>query len=128
MGRAESFVERQIREAEARGAFDDLPGKGKPIPGIDRQRRDGEWLAAYAEREQLPVSAMLPVSLALAKEVEDLPGTVGRQRQEHRVRAIVVDLNERIREAHRSFLGGPPLRVRPVDVEAVVADWQRGRR
>jgi len=29
------LVEARIREAEARGAFDDLPGKGKPLPEDD---------------------------------------------------------------------------------------------
>ena len=30
-----ALVEARIREAEARGAFDDLPGKGKPMPKDD---------------------------------------------------------------------------------------------
>jgi hypothetical protein len=34
--RCEDWIERQIREAQERGAFDDLPGAGKPIPGLDR--------------------------------------------------------------------------------------------
>jgi hypothetical protein len=34
--RYEDWIERQIREAQERGAFDDLPGAGKPIPGLDR--------------------------------------------------------------------------------------------
>lgn len=29
------LVEARIREAEARGAFEDLPGKGKPMPADD---------------------------------------------------------------------------------------------
>ena len=29
-------VERAIREAEARGEFANLPGAGKPLPGLDR--------------------------------------------------------------------------------------------
>ncbi|MBL8926482.1 MAG: DUF1992 domain-containing protein, partial [Pseudonocardia sp.] len=31
----ETFVERQIRLAQERGEFDDLPGNGKPLPGLD---------------------------------------------------------------------------------------------
>jgi hypothetical protein len=31
----ETVVERQIRLAQERGDFDDLPGRGKPLPGLD---------------------------------------------------------------------------------------------
>ncbi len=127
MDRVESSVERQIREAEERGDFANLPGKGKPIAGIDRPLRDGEWIAAYARREKLPVTAMLPPALALAKELEDLPATLARIRSEKLVRDVLTGLNDRIREAHRSHLGGPPLRARPVDVEQAVRDWRAAR-
>ena len=35
-----SWVDEQIRDAERRGAFDNLPGKGKPLPGIDRPQNE----------------------------------------------------------------------------------------
>jgi hypothetical protein len=38
----ETWVERQIREAQERGAFDNLPGAGKPIPGI-AEPDDEHW-------------------------------------------------------------------------------------
>src|ERR671924_901972 len=43
-----SWVDQQIAEAEKRGAFDNLPGAGKPIP-----RRGGTdaWLRDYLRRE-----------------------------------------------------------------------------
>ncbi|WNI16501.1 DnaJ family domain-containing protein [Actinacidiphila sp. ITFR-21] len=31
----ESWTDKQIREAEARGAFADLPGVGKPLPALN---------------------------------------------------------------------------------------------
>ena len=40
----ESAVDQQIREAQERGDFDDLPGKGKPLP---RESWDGDWALAY---------------------------------------------------------------------------------
>jgi hypothetical protein len=40
----ESTVEQQIREAQERGAFDDLPGKGKPLP---RETWEGDWALAH---------------------------------------------------------------------------------
>ena len=40
----ESAVEKQIREAQERGAFDNLPGKGKPLP---REAWEGDWALAH---------------------------------------------------------------------------------
>src|ERR1051325_4406897 len=40
----ESAVEKQIREAEERGEFDNLPGKGKPLP---LGHWDAEWGMAF---------------------------------------------------------------------------------
>lgn len=40
----ESAVEKQIREAQERGDFDNLPGSGKPLSG---ESWGGEWGLAY---------------------------------------------------------------------------------
>lgn len=40
----ESAVEKQIREAQERGAFDNLPGQGKPLPP---EPWDGDWALAH---------------------------------------------------------------------------------
>jgi hypothetical protein len=37
------LVEKQIREAQERGEFDNLPGAGKPLRGIDADRDDPDW-------------------------------------------------------------------------------------
>ena len=121
------FVEAQISAAQRQGVFDDLPGKGKPIPGIDRQQHELEWVAGYLKREDVEVVAVLPPQLALAKEVEDLRPAVAKLHSEARVRAHVEDLNARIRAAHRAPQVGPPFRVRVVDVEAVVEQWRSDR-
>jgi hypothetical protein len=123
--RYESWVERQIREAIERGEFDNLPGTGKPIPGLNGREDEYWWVKRFLEREQ--ISMPLPTTLALRKEIADLPETLADVRTEEVVRAIVVDLNERIRDAHRRPVDGPPLVLRPVDVEVVVAEWRRNR-
>ena len=117
------WVERQIQDAERRGAFRDLPGAGKPIPGIDRPRGDLDWVADYLRREDVDVAALLPPSLALAKEVEDLPQALRRMRSEREVRDAVTDLNRRIAAARLAPHDGPPMRVGTVDVERAVRDW-----
>lgn len=41
------IVERQIVEAQERGTFDDLPGKGKPLDLTENPFADPEWRVAY---------------------------------------------------------------------------------
>jgi hypothetical protein len=118
------WVEHQIREAQKAGKFDNLAGAGKPLPDIDRRWTTDDWIVQLAKRENLDVLAMLPASLALPKELEDLPDRLAKERSESRVVKIVEDLNRRIREEHRRPQSGPPLRARPVDVERVVEAWR----
>jgi hypothetical protein len=122
-----SWVEQQIRAAEARGAFANLPGSGKPLPDLDRPRSELDWIAAKLRREDVDVSALLPPALALAREVELLPERLSRERSEARVREILADLNKRIRSAVLVAPAGPPVRVCPLDVEEQVERWRAGR-
>ena len=60
--RYESPADRAIREAMERGEFDDLPGQGKPIKGLNGRDDENWWVKSYLAREQLPLP--LPTSLA----------------------------------------------------------------
>src|SRR5829696_7061355 len=53
--RYESWVERQVREAIERGEFDNLPGQGKPIRGLNGRDDENWWVKSYLEREHLPL-------------------------------------------------------------------------
>jgi hypothetical protein len=121
------WVEAQIRAAEDAGAFENLPGKGKPIPGLGRPRDDMAWIANKLRSENVDIAEVLPPSLALAREVERLPDRVARLHSESQVRELVDDLNARIRRAHLAPQVGPPMRVGRVDIEQVVADWRTAR-
>jgi Domain of unknown function (DUF1992) len=121
--RFESWAERQIREAIERGEFDNLPGAGKPLPGLNGRDEEDWWVKGFLERER--ISMPLPTSLALRKEIAELPQTLAGVRDEAEVRRIVEDLNERIRDSHRSKVDGPALVHRPVDVEETVEEWRR---
>ena len=83
----ESWVDRQIREAIERGEFDNLPGQGRPIKGLNGRDDENWWVKAYLEREQLPLP--LPTSLALRREVRALPETLADVTDEESVREIV---------------------------------------
>jgi len=118
----ESRIDRQIREAQERGEFDDLPGTGKPIPGRGEGYDENWWIKDLVRREN--ITGVLPESLALRREVEDLMPTLTKVRTEASVREIVADLNRRIVRARRGLVEGPPVALAPFDVEAVVRAWR----
>jgi hypothetical protein len=122
----ETWIDRQVREAAERGDFDDLPGAGKPLPGADQPHDENWWVKGLLKREGLSGSAMLPESLRLRKEVEELPAVVAEMPSERQVREHVADLNARIvawlRAPH-----GPKVRVGRVDADEVVAAWRATR-
>ncbi|MCG5211852.1 DnaJ family domain-containing protein [Streptosporangium soli] len=121
----ESFVDAQIREAMERGAFDDLPGAGKPIPGAGKPYDELWWVKQKLREENL--SFPLPRTLALRKEAEEALVAAARARSEGEVRQIVADINEKIVEAIRKAASGPPLNLMPFDVDDVVRRWREGR-
>ncbi|GAB2927459.1 hypothetical protein GCM10027047_25290 [Rhodococcus aerolatus] len=118
-----SVVDRAIREAQARGEFDDLPGAGRPIPPrVDHDT----WVRGLVEREGLSADALLPESVRLRKELDRLPQTLAELRSEAEVRAEVAALNRRV-VAWLRTPQGPPVRLAPVDADAAVARWRADR-
>ena len=73
------------------------------------------------------IRGLLPASLALRKEVEELPAALAAEHHEDAVREIVGHLNQRIRESHLRREEGPMIVVHTVDVEAVVDAWRARR-
>ena len=117
----ETWVERRIREATARGEFDDLPGAGRPIPDLDEPHDELWWVKGKLRREQV---SWLPPTMALRREAEDALEAAARAGSEDEVRRIVADLNRRIVEGNRKAASGPPLNLAPFDVERVVQRWR----
>jgi DnaJ homologue, subfamily C, member 28, conserved domain len=121
-----SWIDRQISEAAERGAFDDLPGAGKPLP----KRADADdgqaWLRDYLRREGVSAEELLPTPLKLRKEVERLTGTVRDLGSEQEVRHAVADLNRQIIQWRR-IPEGPPVYLRLVDEDTLVRMWQDRR-
>lgn len=116
----ESWIDRQIREAMERGAFDNLPGAGKPL---ELDPSEDWWVKAKMRAERL--DEVLPGPLALRREVEGIADAVADARSEAEVRERCEALNERIREHYRRPETGRRILVRLVDVDAVVAGWRR---
>ncbi len=120
----ESFVDKQIRDAEARGDFKTLPGVGRPLEGDDSTYDELWWIKRKMAREGLSV---LPPALALRKEAEDALTTAADAPSEHAVRKIITEINTKIRTMMFRPPPGPPLGLKPYDVEEVVRRWREGR-
>lgn len=122
MDRIESRIEQRIREAQESGAFDDLPGAGKPLPGRGQPYDEDWWIRDFVRREGL---AGDPAALvAVVAEVEALPDRVDRLATEGAVRAYVEDLNDRIVRARRGLADAE---LSTVEVERVVRGWRARR-
>ncbi|MFJ5259467.1 DUF1992 domain-containing protein [Streptomyces sp. NPDC088387] len=118
----ESWTDHQIREAERRGDFARLSGAGKPLPTeVEAPYDELWWVKRKLVREGI---AVLPPSLALRKEAEDALAAALTAPSEHRVRKIVEDINAKIREMMFRPPPGPPLGMKPYDVEDVVRRWR----
>ncbi|WP_330232592.1 DUF1992 domain-containing protein [Nocardia sp. NBC_00508] len=122
----ESWIEKQIHEATARGEFDNLPGTGKPIPGAGAAHDQDWWLRGYLRRQGVGGDALLPPSLLLRRDIERLPETVRELTAERHVRAAVSELNKRIVEWLR-LPEGPFVPIAPVNADEVVAQWRTER-
>ena len=121
-----SWIDQQVTEAEQRGAFDDLPGAGQPLPASGDADAGQTWLRDYARREGVSGEEMLPVPLRLRREIERIRATVPGLPSERAVRAVAAELNERVLQWRRLPLG-PPVFVPLVDEEDMVRKWRAGR-
>jgi DnaJ homologue, subfamily C, member 28, conserved domain len=117
----ESWIDKQIREAEERGEFEDLAGAGKPIPDLDKPFDEMWWVKNKLRREGL---SYMPPSVALRREAHDALEAAARARSEAEVREIIADINGKIRDANRRGIRGPSLMLMPFDAEQVVRDWR----
>ena len=119
-----SWIDQQISEAADRGAFDNLPGAGKPLP---RGETGGDaWLRNYLAREGVAAEELLPTPLKLRKERERLAETVSGLCTEQEVRDVVRDLNRRIMEWRR-IPTGPSIFLSLVGEETMVSQWRQAQ-
>ena len=121
----DSWIEELIHQARAEGAFDELEGKGKPIPGLDAPYDPDWWVKKLLEREKLSV---LPPALAVRAKVGRALEEIWRVRNEDEVRHRVTAINAEIVRANRTVIEGPPTNLAPLEIDAVLAEWRRRRR
>lgn len=119
------WVDDQIRDAQERGEFDDLPGKGKPLTGLDGPHDELWWVKQWLAREGV---SYLPTPLALRLEAQKLLEGLDRISTETAVREAIEDLNGRIRHENRMpAIDGPPTTLMPLDTEELVERWRANR-
>ena len=120
----EPWVEAQIRVAAQEGAFDKLPGAGKPIPNLGQEFDPLWWVKQFVQREQI---SMLPPSLELLRKVEKELAAIETLQDEASVRRRVAELNIEIAKVNATVMEGPPTRLGTLDIDKIVARWQRAR-
>lgn len=120
----ESWIDRQIREAAERGEFEDLPGKGKPIPDLDKPHDENWWIRQKLRSEDL---SYLPPSLALKKEADSALDAALSAKTGIEVREIIEQINAKITRANRLGIDGPSVAFVPYEIERVLRDWQERR-
>jgi hypothetical protein len=114
-----------VREAMARGEFDDLKYAGKPIPNLGNGYDPDWWLKGLIEREHL--TGLGPEALLLRTEDAELDGRLDHQVAERQVREILEDFNARVVNARRQLQGGPPVITKTRDLEYEVERWRERR-
>ena len=118
-----SWIDQQIQEAEDRGAFENLPGAGQPLPNRGEADDGLAWLRDKLKKEGVSADELLPTPLKLRKQRQRLAESVPELRSEQDVRDAVAELNHRIMEWRRIPLG-PPIFVPVVNEEEMLALWR----
>jgi hypothetical protein len=108
-----SWREAQIRVTMQNGAFDNLPGAGKPLPNLGEEYDPLWWVKQLAQREQI---SMLPPSLELLRKAETELATIEKLHHEATVRRRVAALNVEIAKVNATVVG-PPTRLGTLDVD-----------
>ena len=119
------IVEQAIQQAMRAGAFDNLPGAGKPIEGLGEHHDPDWWIKQQIRSEDL--HGLGPAALTLRVEDRQFADRMDELRREQDVREAVADFNARVKHARMQLLGGPPVVTQLRDADAEVAAWNARR-
>ncbi|MDM7991241.1 DUF1992 domain-containing protein [Arthrobacter sp. zg-Y877] len=111
-----------VRDAMARGDFDNLKYAGKPIPNLGDGHDPDWWIKGLMQREN--VTGLGPQAILLRTEDAELDARLDTRWTERQVREIVEDFNARVIDARRQLEGGPPVITQPREVEREVQRWR----
>ncbi len=132
----ETLIDRQIREAQAAGAFDDLPFRGERIP-LEDDSAAGDWALAH---HILKNADMVPPWIATDREVRDLlarrdailaraprSSSIGRTRDRAELQVVVEAANRAIAILNNEAPTDRQHR-RPLDLEREFASLAKAHR
>lgn len=114
-----------VRDAMARGEFDNLKYAGKPIPGLGSTNDPDWWIKALIQREH--ITGLGPKALLLRVEDAEMDERLDALFSEKAVRDAVEDFNARVIDARRQLEGGPPVVTKTRDVDGEVRRWRERR-
>ena len=120
----DAWIEQQIREADEQGAFENLPGFGRPLPGLEAGYDPDWWVKQFVQREGVSV---LPPALELLRKVERVLADLSRLPTEAQVREQLVSLNAEIAKVNARTLEGPATRLGVLDVDSIISEWRARR-
>ncbi len=117
----QSWIDQQIEEARSKGAFDDLPGEGRPLEDLEEVTDPGWWAKKLVKREQV---SLLPPALEIRRKIERCLEELWSLHDEARVREQLASLNAEIGKTNATVTSGPPTQVGLLDEEAIVERWR----
>jgi len=116
------IAEARIRSAMEAGAFEGLPGAGRPLPDLDEDYDENWWLKKWLKREKAGITPpTLAARIETVRELERLEALD----DEAALRAGLAALNERIARQNKFAWAGPTTTTGEVDIEAVVRRWRK---
>ena len=89
----DAWIEQRIHEADEQGVLDNLPGSGRPLPGLEAGYDPDWWVKQFVQREGVSV---LPPALELLRKVERVLAGLSRLPTEAQVREQLVAMNAEI--------------------------------
>ncbi|GGJ45874.1 DnaJ family domain-containing protein [Glutamicibacter ardleyensis] len=114
-----------LDEAFARGDFDNLALSGQNIDHLTSTDDPDWWVKSMMHREQL--TGLGPPALTLRVDDQRLEQTLDALPTAAAVRAHLNDFNQRIVEARRQLLGGPPVITKLRSIDGELQAWRERR-
>ena len=115
----DSWIDRQIDASIKTGAMDNLPGKGKPLPGVNGRYDPDWWLKEKLQRDNLDLT---PETIVSRRKVEVWMESYLTLSSAAQVRRQADALNDVIQAANKTVLG-PHLPQPMLDADALVRAW-----
>jgi hypothetical protein len=115
-----TWLEELILDAQKRGEFDNLPGAGKPLPGLDEPYDPLWWVKRKIRDENL---SLLPDALEIRRQLDQAL----EARTETALRERLAELNAKIARLNSRVTSGPMTTLAQVDVEAAVLRFKNAK-